>query len=131
LALPRAPIAPERLELRLEHAPLGLLQPGLRLLEPARQTIALVAKLIALRAQRAQRDRRLLDALSEPLELLRPRARLVPRCSLSWPPRRFPAAATIRSCVPWTWTSVSVRSGFWNLSANARLFMPGGAWGPS
>ena len=51
--------------------------------------------------------------------------------SLNRPPHDFVTAATIRSWMVWTSASVRVRSGFWNWSAYAMLFIPVGVPGPA
>src|SRR5262249_13283299 len=106
------------------------LQLLLALLEPARQLVALALQLCAVFAQLLHQPGRLLDPLREPVEVRRHHRRGLVHLSLKRPPHEPATAATIFSWIAWTSASVSVRSGRWNSSANARLFIPSGVPGP-
>src|SRR5262249_2047323 len=98
--------------------------------QPPRVLLALAHEPSVLLAQPLHQRGRLLHALGEQVEVGVHHGRFV-HFSLSRAPRRAAAAAGVRSWIVWPPASASVRSGCWNWSANARLFMPSGVPGPA
>src|SRR5258706_11617709 len=101
--------------LTLELA-LGFLQPRAHLL-----ALALESQLVVLEALNQRRG--LLDSLGEQVEI-GTHHRGFGHFSLKRPPYWSATAAAILSCDAWISDSESVRSGCWNWSAYARLFIP-------
>src|SRR5438093_1172432 len=128
--LPLPLLALEAPVLRGQHGVLPA-QPVLQLAHAPRQLVALLTESIVVGAQLLDHPGGPLDAVRQAVEIRKSGGRGLAHRSLNRPPHCFTTASTIRSWMAWTSDSVRVRSGCWNWSANARLFIPSSVPGPT